>query len=57
MSNWTFYFTALPLGVAVVIIAFAVMRAITHDQADIFAVTCTVAMGVGYTLGRLENNK
>lgn len=54
MSSWTFIFTALPLGIAVVIICFAVTRAITHDQAAIFAVTCAVAMAVGYTLGRLD---
>lgn len=55
MSNWTFIFTAVPLGIAVVIIAFAGMRAITHDQAAIFAVTCAVAMSVGYTIGRMEH--
>jgi hypothetical protein len=55
MSFWTFLFTALPLGIAVVIISFTVMRAITHDQAAIFAVTCAVSMTVGYTIGRMEN--
>jgi hypothetical protein len=54
VSGWTFIFTALPLGIAVVIICFTVMRAVTHDQAAIFAVTCAVAMSVGYTLGRLD---
>jgi len=55
MSSWTFYFTALPLGTAVTMLAFAVTRAVTHDQAAIFGVTCAVAMTVGYTIGRLEN--
>jgi hypothetical protein len=54
MSSWTFYFTALPLGMAVVVLAFAGARAFTHDQAAIFAVTCAVAMVVGYTIGRLD---
>lgn len=54
MSFWNFL-SALSLGVMVVIIVFTVMRAITHDQAAIFAVTVAVAGVVGYTLGRLEN--
>ncbi|MFZ0246868.1 hypothetical protein [Candidatus Binatus sp.] len=54
MSSWTFYFTALPLGLAVVILAFAAARALTHDQGAIFAATVAVAMVVGYTIGRLD---
>ena len=54
MSFGTFL-SALSLGVAVVIISFAAMRAITHDQAAIFAVTVAVAAVVGYTIGRMEN--
>lgn len=54
MSGWTFTFTAVPLGTIVVILTFTAMRAITHDQAAIFAVTCAVSMGVGYTIGRLD---
>lgn len=53
MSFGTFL-SALSLGVAVVIISFAVMRAISHDQSAIFAVTCAVAAVVGYTIGRLD---
>jgi hypothetical protein len=54
MSGWTFYFTALPFGIAVVILAFGLARALTHDQAAIFAITVAVAMVVGYTIGRLD---
>jgi len=54
MSSWTFYFTALPLGLAVVILTFDVARALTHDQAAIFAATVAVGMVVGYTIGRLD---
>jgi hypothetical protein len=54
MSSWTFYFTAVPLGIAVIVLAFAGARALTHDQAAIFAITVAVAMVVGYTIGRLD---
>jgi hypothetical protein len=55
MSSWTFYFTALPLGLAVVILALAGARALTHDQGSILGITVAVASGVGYTIGRMEN--
>ena len=54
MSNWTFDFIALPLGIAVVTLAFTVTNALTHDGAAIFATTVAVVMVVGYTIGRLD---
>jgi hypothetical protein len=54
MNSWTFYFTALPLGIAVIVLAFAAANALTHEKAAIFAGTVSVTMAVGYTIGRLE---
>jgi hypothetical protein len=54
MSDWTFLFTAMPLGIAVVLLAFAVTNALTHDRATTLAIMVAVASGVGYTIGRLD---
>lgn len=55
MSDWAFLFTAVPLGIAVVLLAFAVTNFLTHDRATTIAIMVAVASGVGYAIGRLEN--
>jgi hypothetical protein len=54
VSGWTFYFTAIPLGIVVLLLAFMVTNALTHDRATIIGVMVGVAASVGYTIGRLD---
>lgn len=54
MTSWTFYFTALPLAVAAIVLSYYVASAITSDHALIFGATVAVATAAGYIVGVLD---